>query len=156
MLPTNEANPNLFIHQGLGNKEKILSSGQGMLHHKEMMACGVSKPQHLYITVNRKEDDESTWIKEGDWFIQWTKSNPDKYEVLQATKDNVDSYTKYKNLCKKIIATTDRNLILCRNSDHDGIPCNCVKVPQIPEAFIKKFVESQGKIISVLVEYEEY
>lgn len=53
---------------------------------------GLCKNQHIYITDNSE-------IKSGDWFF-----NPDLNEIFKA------EYTPHKN-CKKIILTTDQDLI---------------------------------------------
>lgn len=115
--------------------------------------------QHLYIT-----SDE--YIKEGDWFIHSQPSAlyhnaPIEYTGIsqcEEVKDNGDIkivdggvYTKIATL-HKIIATTDTSLI-------DGVRWGKeFPLPQIPESFIKLFVEEYNKgneiIDKVLVEYE--
>jgi len=86
--------------------------------------------KHLYLT----SDEE---IKEGDWYLF---SN-----VL------LQSDGGYKRNCPKIIATTDKSLLI----NTKDIYSNNSIIPQIPESFIKAYVESGGTIKEVLVEYEE-
>ena len=151
MLPTQKANPNLFIHQGLGNKEKILSSGQGILHHKEMIACGVSKPQHLYIISDEK-------IKDGNWCIQ-TNYEKTHNELVKYKHCDKGSF-----IFKKIIASTDRSLSICK--DCEILPGRCYmceshnnpySISQIPESFIQAYIKAynEGKpITEVDLEYD--
>ncbi len=152
MLPTKKANPNLFIHQGLGSNVKVLSSDQGIAHHKEMMACGVSKPQHLYII----SDEE---IKEGDWFT-FEKSNV----IERATVISDDGKVKILNSqiaglgkAYKAIASTDKSLCEKKHwRGYEHIHTN-YPIPQIRESFVKKYVETYnaGKPIEyVNLEYE--
>ncbi len=121
MLPTEKANPNLFIHQGLGCATKTLASGQGIIHHEEMMKCGVSKPQHLHIISEDK-------IFKGDWFIKpvldscFGKEKKYSYQIDQATED-----LGYFALGKKIVASTDKQIT--PNS-------------WIPESFVRDYIKS--------------
>lgn len=88
--------------------------------------------QHLYIA----SDDE---IKEGDnnWCIY------DNQVIL----NDIYCQATLKD-CKKIIATTDKSLIIAGTE-------KWVYPPQISESFIKAFVESDGSIKEVMVEYSE-
>lgn len=94
---------------------------------------------HLYLV----SDEE---IKEGDW--HW---NSDDNSIRQA-KLNLGIKAP------KIIATTDKSI---RNTHQiidkeENINYPYIEpLPQIPESFIKYFVEKQGKVDSVEVEYEE-
>lgn len=134
MLPTNE-------------KAKIGTNV--IVKHNTTLAYGkkvqepynmVETEQHLYFL----SDEE---IKEGDWGI--SKLN----EIVQFKK-NYES-----TLYKKIIATTDKSLII----PYDGktpISENWegYKLPQPSQSFIEKFVEEYNKgnvITEVLVEYED-
>lgn len=104
-----------------------------------------SENQHLYLI----SDDE---IKEGDWYFitESISKCESKYEANDLT-----------DICKKIIATTDESLSLCDNckkpNKADVYTCNCEVNPiaRPSDDFIRKFVEKQGKITEVLVEYEE-
>lgn len=69
-------------------------------------------------------------IKEGDWFI----SNRD---IHQYEGDKIPEILKLGY--RKIVATTDTSLNL----------------PQIPQEFLKKYCEADGKIEEVEIEYEE-
>lgn len=96
--------------------------------------------QHLYLT----SDEE---IKEGDWYILANVS------VVQAT----ESIGNRPN-GKKIIATTDKSLTMpYLNSNGMVMEVGGVnqtkQIPQIPESFIKAYVQAQGNIKEVLVEY---
>ena len=98
--------------------------------------------QHLYIT----SDEE---IKEGDWVYWELTSDVFQFKKLDCTQD-------YIKECKKVIATTDKFL------GEPQLPLSDAwrdwfknRLPQIPESFIKAFVESNGTIKEVLVEYEE-
>ena len=138
MLSTDKANSNLFIHQGLGSKEKVLSSGQGIVHRKEMMACGVSQPQYLYIL----SDDD---IKEGDWFVNLLNNSlGNSISLVESTSKN----------CKKIIATTDNTLVFTKQNRH--LVQAIIHVPQIPTSFIEHYIQqyNNGNVIDkVLIEY---
>jgi len=100
---------------------------------------------YLYIT----SDDE---IKEGDWFINHYN------DVVFATKEIVNDLTINH---KKIIASTDPELILCsgcRRSKHiEGAiytcSCKALCIPQIPLSFIKEYVKTP--VDKVMVEFNE-
>lgn len=85
--------------------------------------------QHLYIITN----DE---IKEGDYFYADEYHTPEKAYNMESPLVN----GFIQDHCKKIIASTDYTLGL----------------PLIPEGFVKKYVELQGKIDKVMVEYWDY
>lgn len=94
--------------------------------------------KHLYII----SDDE---IKEGDWCIYLGLSMT-YFKVIDIDGDRLYYNSREyfnKNICKKIIATTDTSLGL----------------PQPSQQFIEKYIEEYNKgniITDVLVEYEEY
>ena len=88
--------------------------------------------QHLYIL----SDDE---IKEGDWCI---KSYGMTEKICKYTTD-------LGNTAKKIIATTDPQII------NDFSTSGTTFVPSIPQSFIEKYCELNGKIGTVELEYEE-
>jgi len=93
--------------------------------------------QYLYITSSNEE------IKEGDWKY-CSKTN-----YITQYKETKDSVVNERECCKKIIATTDKSLIY----NPIGSRFN---IPQIPESFIKAFVESNGTIKEVLVRYNQF
>jgi len=88
---------------------------------------GIVNKQHLYLT----SDEE---IEEGDC-------------IINQNTNSIAKYTGHGSMdwWKKIIATTDKSL---RCADNEFF-----QVPQIPESFIKAYIEAQGNIKEVLVEY---
>ncbi len=90
------------------------------------------KRQHLYIT----SDDE---IKEGDWFIYGNK-------VIKSDDNSLLS----NKLCQKIIATTDKSLLI--KSEVYNYSKRKYNLPQIPKAFIEEYCKVGG-INEVMVEY---
>ena len=143
MLPTEKATPLVkFIGQFQTNK----------LTYCETLSMREpdEQSQHLYIT----SDEE---IKEGDWFIVELfkiTSESDGFHIEQANKledvwiNEGVTIRRHKNNCRKIIATTDKSPYIQ--------PYEVRIIPQIPEWFTKEFVESQGKIKQVLVQYATY
>lgn len=112
---------------------------------------------HLYLISLNEE------IKEGDKvyhtelniigtvnsFIE--ENNYSKYWL-------VDEKRKAEIKLLKIIATTDKSLIKKINAGKD-IPLHQVSIdylPQIPESFVKAYVEANGEIDEVQVEYESF
>ena len=129
MLPTEKANEELSFTNG-----KIMGWVDG----------AVEEIKHLYLT----SDEE---IKEGDWYINYAN------KLAQRTKlgDEFMQNHKTKDSTRKVIATTDKFL------GEPQLPLSDAwrdwfknRLPQIPESFIKAFVESNGTIKEVLVEYE--
>lgn len=100
-------------------------------------------PQHLYFTSNEE-------IKEGDWYRTKTFDEMDK-KFIQATKENTD-FSVIDPYSQKIIATTDTSLW-----QHASHPEGTVKVglPSISQSFIKQYVEANGDIDKVELEYEQ-
>lgn len=134
MLPTEDKsqiqyrdsdNKLLFYHNGVANNETVHLN-----------------PQHLYLT----SDEE---IKEGDTIIDIR----DKQLQSNVRESNVAIYNDHESY-KKIIATTDKSLrkdIPTLNTM--GKPTIYPqRLPQIPESFIKYYVEKQGKVGDVEVE----
>lgn len=72
----------------------ILNSGK-LNFGAEIINSSNSKPQHIYITNDEK-------IKEGDWYI-------DNHVIIKAAKFGLGN--EYKPRTKKIILTTDQDLI---------------------------------------------
>ncbi len=131
MLPTNEASK-------IGNF--IITTYY--FHNQIKLQCGIKiqepvnikeTEQHLYLTNNEE-------IKEGDWVY-------DAYinKIIQLTNELFK--IKHTKQYKKIIATTDKSLTAWEYFEEK-------RIPQIPDSFIKLFVEAQGNIKEVLVEYE--
>ena len=94
--------------------------------------------QHLYIT----SDEE---IKEGDGALHQLDS-----KVIQIVEGLLDGDIRRFGYTK-VIATTNKSIGISK----DEFESKNWLLPQIPESFIKAFVESNGTIEEVLVEYEE-
>lgn len=100
------------------------------------------KGYHLYII----SEDE---IKESDWFIDTTNNH-----IIKAL------FTPLPDDCKKIIATTNKDLVTRYDERFKDVTINNNSLnqllPQIPQQFIEQYITeyNQGNIISdVLVEY---
>lgn len=120
-------------------------------------------PQHLFIV----DDSE---IKEGDWFINILINKPFQcVEILDNLihyRTELGSTVIHINDCKKVIATTDKNLKFeinnsgWKSSQENGWNEYKPEYKQLPspsEQFIQKYVESYNKgnvITDVMVEYE--
>ena len=140
MLPTEKAS-NLWKHK----KEDRLGYSNGTTIEDSLVI-----PQHLYIT----SDEE---IKGGDWYYNPAGNNfaPDM-RLVKCESSHEAIACKNEPVCSKVIATTDKFL------GEPQLPLSDAwrdwfknRLPQIPESFIKAFVESNGTIKEVLVEYEE-
>lgn len=111
------------------------------------------RPQHLYILSSEE-------IKEGDWVLTKKYNNPVKANKFIKSIGWYYSNTLVDDICsgKKIIATTNESLIeLYDKQTNLGISKNWIKqLPRPSDDFIKAFVEKQGKIDKVLVEYQAY
>jgi hypothetical protein len=107
-------------------------------------------PQHLYLTYEEE-------IKKGDW----TYAVGDKSLTQFNNKGAIDAYYKGLNEGKpymkiyKVIATTNTSLTYDTAIFGNETIRNWKQLPQIPESFIKDYVEAQGNIKEVLVEYEK-
>jgi hypothetical protein len=112
---------------------------------------------HLYFL----SDEE---IKEGDWYLvelfKITGKSTGLYIEKCAKLDDVwcNNFdvisTRHKDNCKKIIATTDKSLVITK--DLGEISREDI-LPQPSQSFIEKFVEEYNKgniITEVMVEYE--
>ena len=133
------------------------------------------RPQHLYILSSEE-------IKEGDWFLTDDRDrktdnfgNPN-WKLCKCTKIkngwifcNEISYVGHNpDWSKKIIATTNFSLthivdwdknakdIMISVGDNPKDYQNYKSLPRPSDDFIKAFVEKQGKIDKVLVEYQAY
>lgn len=132
MLPTNE-------------KAK---KGDLLLHKEVLMIAPIplgKNALHLYFL----SDDE---IKEGDWWIDLLENR-----IFQVTEEDVivaKADGLPHNEFKKIIATTDKSLVVSKDTGIVGIEYN---LPQPSEGFIQKFVDSYNSskpITEVNAEYE--
>lgn len=97
--------------------------------------------QHLYITSN----DE---IKEGDWIYDRAHDRIIQFDNLVVNGGSCSDH------CVKIIATTNSSLKIWSHTCFSGEEIYN-KLPQIPDSFIKEYVESNGTIKEVEVEMEE-
>ena len=97
------------------------------------------KANHIYLV-----SDEG--IKEGDWFINHYNS------VTLATDKVLKDLYAPKH--KKVIATTDKSLGIYITAQFAKTPV-FKSLPQIPESFIKYFVEKNGKVDKVEVEWAD-
>jgi len=98
-------------------------------------------PQHLYLV----SDEE---IKEGDWFIN---------EIAQLIQNkDLGDYEINSIDCKKVIATTDVLFGLNKHYNEEGKLDTIFgkQFPQIHKSFVKAYVEANGVIDEVMVEYE--
>jgi len=156
MLPSDRA-----TNISLGN------SGEGLIQHTHTQPDPRDytnrKYQHLYLTSNDK-------IEEGDWclfFDSLGKLFTDRPQQYKPKEGHV-----LNDGLKKIIATTNKTISTClRVVIHpDNTKAQCVrgakdccgkiangryKLPQIPDSFIKTFVEKKGKVGYVTLEMEE-
>ena len=138
--------------------------------------ANVWQPQNLYILSNEQ-------INEGDedYFVYNTKDNvigllTEAFKNVNQPSENITSFgfnmgkTKEVNYkvhqlqcigfqnqasithCKKIIASTDKSLRLL---EHE-FSSKTIELPSLSEDFIKKYVESNGSIKKVLVEYDRF
>lgn len=151
LLPTNEKASSL----------SVLNSGK-LNYGAEAMSSINTKLQHLYFL----SDEE---IKEGDW-VYCLKEG---FEPVLKQKVNPIGVNNDK-MFKKIIATTDKSLIINSIYGVDSFDTSIfsgsgkseiVKLPQMfnlpqpSQSFIEKFVEEYNKgnvITEVMVEYEKY
>ena len=106
--------------------------------------------KHFHIALVSDEK-----IKEGDFYIS---NVPEPNEVRRC--DSIGNHnsiidllgiSSHKTNCKKIIASTDK--IVTRDSGHDASKDDYL--PQISQDFIQYFVEKQGNVGKVMIEYEE-
>jgi len=128
---------------------------------------GARPLNHLYVIVKIKKLDD---IKEGDWFTTRGNTNsPYSNNVFKCTGTDVRNYGMVeadgvsfgKDLCQKVVATTDSALTECdgckRSKGKNTIyTCSCgvVEIKPIREKFVKAYIKSQGKIKKVMIEFE--
>jgi len=132
MLPTNEAS-NISLH--IQSNKPYLNNGED---YETKILAGSHKNQHLHLL----SDEE---IKEGNWYIDL-----DLKQIRQA-KSIGDGYVDVSgSLYKKIIATTDTSL----TTKEWMLKYGKLPLASISESLIKAFIDSQGKLTKVMVEYE--
>jgi len=114
---------------------------------QEYLNAQDKKSFHLYILSDDK-------IEEGDWFLQKAgRQFPIKW----------DGKTKLNFHCKKIIATTDKSLIIKHNCDclattFEGCSQCIERISQLSQQFIDYYITEYNKgniITEVEVEYEQ-
>jgi len=151
LLPTNEK-------AKIGEYALMLNSATGI---KAYLSCGIiqreeaynmkCEKQHLYILSSEE-------IKEGDWYMychfgEWIISN--SRETLKNETNTLENLNK-DDYFKKIIATTDFELRTPDSGMKAGYYMkDSTPLPRPSDDFIKAFVEKQGKIDKILVEYKE-
>jgi hypothetical protein len=149
MLPTEKATVAYSSIITYGGKNLAIPIKDGISPSGEF---GVN---HLYILY----DEE---IKEGDWFI----NEFNKLEQANLTSENLNIANISPN-CKKIIATTDKSLMVYKSertnygneNTYNSYDHKKVNLPEPSQSFIEVFVReyNKGNVISdVLVEWEEY
>lgn len=145
MLPTNEKaeiGTNVIVKHNT-----TLAYGKKVQEPYNM----VETEQHLYFL----SDEE---IKEGDWFLmngciirQCKSTNKEPYTIH--TVVDTTRGIHHVSVCEKIIATTDKSLIVAKDTEIVSIEYN---LPQPSQSFVEKYVEEYNKgnvITEVLVEY---
>lgn len=153
MLPKKHSNLSLYE-----NKLSLAKANHNGIPDKMI-------PQHLFIV----DDSE---IKEGDWFINILINKPFQcVEILDNLihyRTELGSTVIHINDCKKVIATTDKNLKFeinnsgWKSSQENGWNEYKPEYKQLPspsEQFIQKYVESYNKgceISEINIDYQEY
>lgn len=160
MLPTEKVSPIFIDNNKIIFDENLITIDSKDEYSEEL------QPQHLYLV----SDEE---IKEGDYCVSYMPTTKGiVYEkIFQAKKiEDKDDEKMYfddesgQNCVFKVIATTDNSLKIPDGksygqecplgiSNDDGL--TYIPLPQVPESFINDFVESEGKIYEVQVEYEQ-
>jgi hypothetical protein len=141
MLPTNQEaiRSGIYLYNNKLSKLYIATSG----NDKDI----ISQPQHLYIL-----SDEN--IVEGDWCINSYDNQIWQYKPSPCPMP----YWGNKNTLRKIIATTDTNLIALFGNDGEIYGKMKEGLPQLSQSFLNKFIEqyNKGVVISdIMVEYDE-
>lgn len=139
LLPTEKANGSLL--KGF----KTLQLFPDRYFTQEYLQTTGRTSEHLYI-INDDKIEECDWILHKN-SIYKVRINKGLYLTLESL-EHIDVRT---DLCKKIIATTDKNLI-------DGVRWNKeFPLPQLSQQFIEKYIEEYNKgfkIKFINVEYE--
>lgn len=108
-----------------------------------------SKYYKLYII----SDDE---IKLNDWYLNLDLRSTE-WGVIQATTERLAEISNDAPSCKKIIASTDISLGLVKDQNDCPMPAYSKLLPQIPQDFIEKYIDSYNAgspIEKVLIEYD--
>ncbi len=111
-------------------------------------------PNHLYLTSDEK-------IKVGDWCIDVLRKMifqpKDDPNFPPNTEINSMEYLhKSGRKFWKIIATTDKSLVIgFVETDKDGKGSTGHPLPQIPESFVRHYIDKQGEVGDVEMEYRE-
>ena len=128
MLPTNQKTDGMICKDITGQDKIIAIKTKYLMEHEDYIG------HHLYII----SDDE---IKENDWYLG-TSMKSSYYGLHKCDSKRLEAITKeFKNVAKKVIASTDSSL----------------ELPQPSQQFIQKYIEeyNRGNIITdVLVECE--
>ena len=157
MLPTNEKVSSSIL---LGVVPNLAILTKDVLDDTyDWMKFG--KPQHLYIISDEK-------IKKGDWFIAnqgifqclEVVDGDYPYKVSNQYNNNEIQYQSKHWLGKKIIATTNKNLIIKYDERFEDVTINKnslnQELPQPSQEFIQQYIEEYNKgnvITKVEVEY---
>ena len=140
MLPTNQKTKYLMVYSDVEKtKGKLILNGLKNDEYKEY--------QNFYII----SDDE---IKKGDWFINLQHNKI--YQCVPKPFVGEVWVNENKDVCKKIIATTDTSLYT-HQKETVSLPERVFYLPQPSQQFIQKYIEEYNKgnvITDVLVEYE--
>jgi hypothetical protein len=121
--------------------------------------------QHLYFTSDEeiKESEFDTYgkrFKDGDWILY---NSFEGKQIFQKTKYNICRGNFKSELCRKIVATTDKSLFVwgqCEDckiiGNHVGCNlCKKVNLSQISQQFQEEYAKAGG-IDEVLLEYSDY
>ena len=161
LLATDNDNPTQVSIMRLPQKNKLYSHVAGGEFRKGLQMG--HQPQHLYFTT----DEE---IKEGDWFIctPTTKAAPSLHKCGNPTGsvkyvDTTAGFGLFKNLCRKIVATTNPELCLklkdsFPNKEAAVIYWNIPPIPKIDIPFVEAYIKvyNEGSpITEVLIEQEK-
>jgi hypothetical protein len=126
----------------------LIKLGQQWFYNKFFDGVKVPNPHHLYLT-----SDED--IKEGDWYLY---KMGEFWELMQCMDNEEAERCNTHHLiarhCRKIVATTNPDLWhIAKYDGNQNIERYNIGV--IPQSLIEYFVEKQGKVDSVTVEYHE-
>jgi hypothetical protein len=117
----------------------------------------LSTPQHLYITVDQKVEP----TKEGDWCIITNKSGTKfvcqfKNKEYHFLGDNQGKLTGVPDICRKIIATTDKKIAIKWDEytvENTSYKTNAqFVIAMIHQSFIKEYCKNL--VDKVMVEYD--
>jgi hypothetical protein len=111
--------------------------------HFEEYGRHTNTSQHLYATVSQDVEP----IKAGDWCIAM-----DTNIIFQVSNKDLKGINNFKDLYRKIIATTDPKLTInIWEKDYPTEPLK-INLPQVPQSFIEEFVANPDREFEV--EYE--